>query len=100
MKEKSLKNLEERFEQLEKRAEQLEIYVKKINKIITDIDKTYLHDVSKMYGFNEKNMFYIGVASGKIYKKPINEKIMNMISNIHKLEWQDIVKINQYFMKP
>jgi len=69
-----------------------------INKNIKNLDQLFVKDITDRYGFNAQYMYYIGAASGRIYRKPINTEIADLISRIDTLTWRDIQKINQYFM--
>ena len=69
-----------------------------INKRIHKIDYAYPEDLTKMYGFSGDYMYYIGVGSGRIYRKPIDNDIVVLIARFDHLEYKDIRRINNYFM--
>ena len=87
------------IENLTKEINNLKMLVKNISDNISRIDKTYLNDLTNLYGFNSQSMYYIGVGSGRIYHKPVDDEIVSLISRLDELDWKQIQKINQYFMK-
>jgi len=72
---------------------------KKLNGIATTADNILSLDLKKHYGFSGENMFYIGTGSGRIYTKPVNDKIVNLIANLGNLEEMEVRELNTYFMK-
>ena len=70
----------------------------KIKKFKERMDDTSMLDLTKSYGFSGDTMYYIGVATGTIYSKPINSEIVSLISSL-KPEDEDTRRvINRYFM--
>ena len=105
-KEEKFFTLSEKIDFLRNEIKSLESEVKlinkkaiKANKRLENADNLYVFDLCRRYGFKEDKMYYIGAATNRIYIAPINEDILNLISNIDNLNWKDIQKINQYFMK-
>jgi len=43
-------------------------------------------------------MFYIGVASGRVYRRPINKKIVEKIEHSKEMDWKEIGEIGDYFL--
>lgn len=89
--EKKTQTLEERYDHLEKVAETLQ------NKI-RNIDFHFIDQTTKRYGFDKEKVYYIGVGSGQIYKKPIRADIVGMIENYRNLKYNEIAELNRYFM--
>ena len=97
--EKKLEELNSNILTAEKKLEELNSIAVKAQKMIKNIDCLFTLDLSKRYGFDQNNMYYIGTASNRIYKKPIDEEIVGLISRIDILDWREIQKINQHFMQ-
>lgn len=104
--EKKITLLEERIASLNKQIDKAEIELKKISvvavnydKMVKTVDNLFVADLTNRYGFDGEMMYYIGAASSTMYKKPINEEIVDLISRIDTLDWKGIQKINKHFMK-
>jgi len=79
-----------------KRADEV---LSEVNKKIRNIDfLTSEIDIEKRFGFDGDKVYYIGVGSGRIYRKPINEDILNKIENVKNLTWKEIGEMGDYFM--
>ena len=97
--------LEEKEKKIDALIAKLETRIEEITKIQNKViakarkmDSLYSLDISKQYGFDGENMYYIGVASGRVYKKPTNEKILALINNIKGCSNEHIREINCHFM--
>ena len=105
-KEEKVFTLSEKIDFLRNEIKSLESEIKlihkksiKANKLLEKADNLYVSDLCKRYGFKGDKMYYIGAATNRIYVAPINEEILNLLPNIDNLNWKEIQKINQYFMK-
>ena len=79
-----------------KRADEI---LSEVNKKIRNIDfLTKEIDIEKRFGFDGDKVYYIGVGSGRIYKKPINDEILKKIENVKNLTWKEIGEMGDYFM--
>lgn len=86
---------------IQKMQTRLEEIIKVQNRLIAKaikLDSLYLVDLSKLYGFDKTEMYYIGAASGRIYRKPIDKRIVEMIGNIKRCTDEHKREINCYFM--
>ncbi len=95
---KNVKELQIEYDKIHHQYTDLANNTKIIKKSISTID-TLFADITTRYGFNGEFMYYIGAGSGHIYKKPINDHIIDLIQRIQELNWEDIQKINQHFME-
>ena len=73
--------------------------VKQTRKTVFRLDFGVTGNIRKSYGFSGDKMFYIGVATGNVYEKPIRNDLVNIMHNIHTASVQDILKLNDYFIK-
>lgn len=97
--EKKLGELNSNIQTAEKKLEELNSIAVKTQKMIRNIDSLFTLDLCKRYGFDKDNMYYIGTASNRIYKKPIAEEIVALIAKIDVLNWREIQSINKHFMQ-
>jgi len=86
----------EEIEQLEKKVDELNNLVRTLTNKLNRMD--LMPDARKHYGIDGKEMYYIGVATGRVYRKPINKEILLAFENIQVLKPEDTRKINKYFM--
>lgn len=86
---------------IQKMQTRLEEIIKVQNRLIAKaikLDSLYLVDLSKLYGFDKTEMYYIGAASGHVYRKPIDKRIVEMIGNIKRCTDEHKREINCHFM--
>jgi len=96
--EKKILTIQEKIDKLNNEVKELQQITAKINSSVRSIDSAN-YDLTKMYGFSGDKMYYIGVGSGRIYQKPVNDEIVSLIENISRADWKTIQKINQHFME-
>jgi len=91
---------------LTKQANELNEKIKEFDKVATRVRKN-LNDFDALtsncnfmsrYGFDGDEMFYIGVASGRVYRRPINKKIVEKIEHSKEMDWKEIGEIGDYFL--
>ena len=91
---------------LTKQANELNEKIKEFDKVATRVRKN-LNDFDALtskcnfmsrYGFDGDEMFYIGVASGRVYRRPINKKIVEKIERVKEMDWKEIGEIGDYFL--
>ena len=91
---------------LTKQANELNEKIKEFDKVATRVRKN-LNDFDALtsncnfmsrYGFDGDEMFYIGVASGRVYRRPINKKIVEKIEHSKEINWKEIGEIGDYFL--
>ena len=91
---------------LTKQANELNEKIKEFDKVATRVRKN-LNDFDALtsncnfmnrYGFDGDEMFYIGVASGRVYRRPINKKIVEKIEHSKEMNWKEIGEIGDYFL--
>jgi len=91
---------------LTKQADELNEKIKEFDKVATRVRKnlndfdalTSKCDFMSRYGFDGDEMFYIGVASGRVYRRPINKKIVEKIERSKEMDWKEIGEIGDYFL--
>jgi len=97
---------EKKFENAKFRLNKIIELEKTVVKRVTDLDKLLLQDLSKiagtdlskLYGFDKTEMYYIGAASGHVYRKLIDKRIVEMIGNIKRCTDEHKREINCHFM--
>ena len=72
--------------------------VNKAKKVINKMDFGITGNIRKSYGFAGNRMFYIGVATGTVYEKPIRKDLVKIMQDIGSATLNDILKVNDYFM--
>jgi len=91
---------------LTKQADELNEKIKEFDKVATRVRKN-LNDFDALtsncnfmnrYGFDGDEMFYVGVASGRVYRRPINKKIVEKIERAKEMDWKEIGEIGDYFL--
>lgn len=104
--EKSLTLISEMLTLLSKQADELDKKIRDIEKVTARVRKN-LNDFDALtsncnfmnrYGFDGDKMFYIGVASGRIYRRPINKSIIEKIERAKEANWKEIGEIGDYFL--
>ena len=91
--------LSKQIDILDEKIKEVDNVIARVKKVTREFDiLTSNFNIINRYGFDENEMFYIGVASGRIYRRPINETIVAKIENIKKLNWREIGEIGDYFM--
>lgn len=93
-----LLSIHKEIEAAKKQLAELQETAKIINKNIKDIDSLFVKDLTDRYGFNGEFMYYVGSVSSRIYQKPVNTEIVELIKRIEVLNWRDIQRINRHFM--
>jgi len=88
--------LSKNIDELNKKLSEAEKLIKRLNDSAIEIDNNF--DLSNRYGFTKDEMYYIGYASGRIYRRPINKTILKKIENIRNLDWKEIGEVGDYFM--
>ncbi len=97
--EKMISDLKRELVGAKKRARQVEKASLEVTRAMNMVDRAQLLDISKVYGFDGEKMYYIGVASGRMYTCKADEHTMKQILNFKNLTWQEIQQINERFMK-
>lgn len=97
--EKIIADLKMELVGVEKKARQVEKASLEVTRAMNLVDRAQLQDLSKLYGFDGEKMYYIGVASGRMYTCKADEHTMKQILNFKNLTWQEIQQINERFMK-
>ena len=91
---------------LTKQANELNEKIKEFDKVATRVRKN-LNDFDALtsncnfmsrYGFDGDEMFYIGVASGRVYRRPVNKSIIEKIERAKEANWKEIGEIGDYFL--
>jgi hypothetical protein len=104
--EKSLTLISKMLTLLSKQADELDKKIRDIEKVAVRVRKN-LNDFDALtsncnfmnrYGFDGDEMFYIGVASGRIYRRPINKSIIEKIERAKEANWKEIGEIGDYFL--
>ena len=104
--EKSLTLISKMLTLLSKQADELDKKIRDIEKIAVRVRKN-LNDFDALtsncnfmnrYGFDGDEMFYIGVASGRVYRRPINKSIVEKIERAKEANWKEIGEIGDYFL--
>ena len=72
--------------------------VNKAKKVINKMDFGITGNIRKSYGFTGSRMFYIGVATGTVYERPMRKDLAKIMQNISTATLNDILKVNDYFM--
>ena len=65
--EKIIADLKRELVGVEKKARQVEKASLEVTRAMNLVDRAQLQDLSKLYGFDGEKMYYIGVASGRMY---------------------------------
>lgn len=73
--------------------------VKETSKKVHRLDFGVVGNIRKSYGFSGDKMYYIGVATGNVYEKPLRDDLIKIMQNINTATVQEILKVNDYFMK-
>ena len=63
------------------------------------VDRKFSTNIGSLYGFSQDKMYYIGVASGRIYTKPINDSIVEKIKRLDSLTWKEVGELSDYFTR-
>ena len=104
--EKSLTLISKMITLLTKQADELDNKIRGIEKVAARV-RTNLNDFDALtsncnfmnrYGFDGDEMFYVGVASGRVYRRPINKKIVEKIERAKEMDWKEIGEIGDYFL--
>jgi hypothetical protein len=86
----------EEIESLEKRVSDLSAIIRSLENKVNRFD--LYPDAHKHYGFNGEKMYYIGIATGFVYSKPISESILKDIESLRMLSSEAGHRVNKYFM--
>lgn len=96
---KMLTLLSKQADELDKKIRDIEKVTARVRKNLNDFDAlTSKCDFMNRYGFDGDEMFYIGVASGRVYRRPINKKIVEKIEHSKEMDWKEIGEIGDYFL--
>lgn len=57
-----------------------------------------IRQLSDHYRYNSRWCYYTGTASGRIYKVKRRKHIVSMIEKVNTLSWEEVGKLNSYFM--
>ena len=91
--------LSRQADELDKKIRDIEKVAARVRKNLNDFDAlTSKCNFMNRYGFDGDEMFYIGVASGRVYRRPINKKIVEKIERSKKKDWKEIGEIGDYFL--
>lgn len=91
--------LTKQADELDKKIRDIEKVAARVRKNLNDFDAlTSKCDFMNRYGFDGDEMFYIGVASGRVYRRPINKKIVEKIEHSKEMDWKEIGEIGDYFL--
>lgn len=91
--------LSRQADELDKKIRDIKKVAARVRKNLNDFDAlTSKCDFMSRYGFDGDEMFYIGVASGRVYRRPINKKIVEKIERAKKMDWKEIGEIGDYFL--
>jgi len=91
--------LSRQADELDKKIRDIEKVAARVRKNLNDFDAlTSKCDFMSRYGFDGDEMFYIGVASGRVYRRPINKKIVEKIERSKEMDWKEIGEIGDYFL--
>ncbi len=104
--EKTLTFISKMITLLSRQADELDNKIRDIEKVAARVRKnlnefdalTSKCDLMNRYGFDGDKMFYIGVASGRIYRRPINKSIVEKIERAKEANWKEIGEIGDYFL--
>ncbi len=86
----------ERIEELNKKIAEADRLIERLNDAARKIDNNF--DLANRYGFIDDEMYYIGYASGRVYRRPMNKTILRKIENIRNLNWREIGEVGDYFI--
>jgi hypothetical protein len=96
---KMLTLLSKQADELDKKIRDIEKVAVRVRKNLNDFDAlTSKCNFMNRYGFDGDEMFYIGVASGRVYRRPINKKIVEKIEHSKEMDWKEIGEIGDYFL--
>jgi hypothetical protein len=96
---KMLTLLTKQADELDKKIRDIEKVAVRVRKNLNDFDAlTSNCNFMNRYGFDGDEMFYIGVASGRVYRRPINKKIVEKIEHSKEMDWKEIGEIGDYFL--
>lgn len=91
--------LTKQADELDKKIRDIEKVAARVRKNLNDFDAlTSKCNFMNRYGFDGDEMFYIGVASGRVYRRPINKKIVEKIEHSKEMDWKEIGEIGDYFL--
>ncbi len=91
--------LSRQADELDKKIRDIEKVAARVRKNLNDFDAlTSKCNFMSRYGFDGDEMFYIGVASGRVYRRPINKKIVEKIEHSKEMDWKEIGEIGDYFL--
>lgn len=91
--------LTKQADELDKKIRDIEKVAVRVRKNLNDFDAlTSNCNFMNRYGFDGDEMFYIGVASGRVYRRPINKKIVEKIEHSKEMDWKEIGEIGDYFL--
>lgn len=91
--------LSRQADELDKKIRDIEKVAVRVRKNLNDFDAlTSNCNFMSRYGFDSDEMFYIGVASGRVYRRPINKKIVEKIERAKEMDWKEIGEIGDYFL--
>ena len=91
--------LSRQADELDKKIRDIEKVAARVRKNLNDFDAlTSNCNFMNRYGFDGDEMFYVGVASGRVYRRPINKKIVEKIERAKEMDWKEIGEIGDYFL--
>ena len=88
--------LSKNIEALNKKMAEADRLIERLNDAARKIDNNF--DLANRYGFIDDEMYYIGYASGRVYRRPMNKTILRKIENIRNLNWREIGEVGDYFI--